>query len=57
MIGVLGLLVWWLPPCALMSRPEALQIDGVPYAVPAAFAWWLIGSVLLLAIATDGGRR
>ena len=57
MIGVLGLLIWWLPPCALMSRPEALQLDGVPYAVPAAIAWWLIGSVLLLAIATDGGRR
>ena len=57
MIGVALLALWWLPPCALISRPDSLIIGGAPYAVPASFAWWLIGSVIMLAIASDGGRR
>lgn len=57
MIGVALLALWWLPPCVLISRPDSLIIGGAPYAVPAAFAWWLIGSVIMLAIASDGGRR
>jgi hypothetical protein len=43
---VAGYLLAWLgAPVALLARPGALVVDGVPYAVPAAFGWFLAGGL------------
>ena len=59
MIALLWMLVWCGPPLALLQYPQALQVEGVPYSVPAAWAWWSLGALVMLGILgpIDGGER
>ena len=47
-IALLYCLVWCGVPIGLLQYPQALQVEGVPYAVPAAWAWWSLGALALL---------
>ena len=50
------LLVWLGVPVALLARPGALVVDGVPYAVPVAFGWFLAGAAAPLRLVWGADR-
>ena len=50
------LLVWLGAPVALLARPSALVLDGVPYAVPVAFGWFVVGAAAPLRLVWRAGQ-
>ena len=56
-VWVLLVTAWWMAPCGWFGG-EGVVVDGSGRVCspPLAGAWWFIGSLVVVALASSGGR-